>query len=102
MGRIGYAAVEVYNTYADLTGGGNIVYWMSNGIIGHRSDVVVTDFGFKNVQPDAAYPYIGNGWHLRPRRPQLPQAGATGLRRRQRAVFQTANGLFTRYMTRME
>ncbi|MBK6894765.1 MAG: hypothetical protein IPH00_16960 [Flavobacteriales bacterium] len=61
VGRIGYAAVEVYNTYADLTGGGNIVDRMSNGIIGHRSDVVVTDFGFKNVQPDAAYPYIGNG-----------------------------------------
>ncbi|MBK6894739.1 MAG: hypothetical protein IPH00_16815 [Flavobacteriales bacterium] len=51
VGRIGYAAVEVYNTYADLTGGGNIVDRMSNGIIGHRSDVVVTDFGFKNVSP---------------------------------------------------
>ncbi len=61
VGRIGYAAVEVYNTYADLTGGGNEVDRMSNGIIGHRSDVVVSDFGFKNVKPDAAYAYIGNG-----------------------------------------
>ncbi|MBZ0206654.1 MAG: hypothetical protein K8H89_10035 [Flavobacteriales bacterium] len=61
VGHVGYAAVEVYNTYADLTGGDNVIDRMSNGIIGHRSDVVVTDFGFKNVQPDAAYNYIGNG-----------------------------------------
>ncbi|HRO40956.1 MAG TPA: hypothetical protein PLZ25_13670, partial [Flavobacteriales bacterium] len=67
IGNVGFAAVLAYNTAMDLTGysgWNNLVDGMSNGIIGHNSDLSVAQFNFKNIQPDAAYimmPVDANG-----------------------------------------
>jgi hypothetical protein len=61
VGNVGYAAIDAHNTSLDLTAGDNVINGMSNGIVGHRSDLAVEGFIMKNVQPDATYAYVGNG-----------------------------------------
>jgi hypothetical protein len=61
VGSKGFAAVDVNNTSLDFTAGGNIIHSLSNGIVGHRSDMSVAGCTILNIQPDAAYAYAGNG-----------------------------------------
>lgn len=61
VGTKGFAAVDVHNTTLDFTGGNNIIHTLSNGIVGHGSDMSVAGCQMLNIQPDAAYAYTGNG-----------------------------------------
>lgn len=61
LGAIGYAAVDVHNTSLDFSGGNNIIHTLSNGVVGHGSDINVVGCQFVNIEPDAAYAYSGNG-----------------------------------------
>jgi len=61
VGNKGFAAVDVHNTTMDFTGGNNIIHTLSNGIIGHGSDMSVAECQMFNIKPDAAYAYSGNG-----------------------------------------
>ncbi|MBV6404522.1 MAG: hypothetical protein IT228_00635 [Flavobacteriales bacterium] len=61
VGSQGFAAVDVHNTSLDFTGGNNLIHSLSNGIVGHRSDLTVAECQMLNIQPDAAYAYTGNG-----------------------------------------
>ncbi|MBK8499184.1 MAG: right-handed parallel beta-helix repeat-containing protein [Flavobacteriales bacterium] len=61
VGTKGFAAVEAHKTTLDFTGGNNIIHGMSNGIVAHKSYVVVHDCRFLDIHPDAAYDYAGNG-----------------------------------------
>ncbi|MBL7962776.1 MAG: right-handed parallel beta-helix repeat-containing protein [Flavobacteriales bacterium] len=61
VGARGFAAVEVYNTTFDFTGGNNIIHSLSNGMVAHRSDLNVSGCQMLNIQPDAAYPSHWNG-----------------------------------------
>lgn len=61
VGGKGFAAVDVHHTTLDFTGGNNIIHSLSNGIVGHRSDMTVAECQMFNIQPDAAYAYSGNG-----------------------------------------
>ncbi|MBS1546300.1 MAG: T9SS type A sorting domain-containing protein [Bacteroidetes bacterium] len=62
VGNVGYAAVDARQTaFLSLTGGGNIIDNMSNGIVGHRSNLEVSGFTMNAIQPDPAYAYEGNG-----------------------------------------
>lgn len=61
VGNKGFAAIDARNTTLDLTAGGNVIDGMSNGIVGHYSDLDVEGFVMRNIQPDAAYDYVGNG-----------------------------------------
>lgn len=61
VGSKGFAAIDARNTTLDLTAGGNVIDGMSNGIVGHYSDLDVEGFVMRNIQPDAAYDYVGNG-----------------------------------------
>lgn len=60
-GLRGYAAIDVALTTADLTGGGNVVDGLSNGIRGRNSNLDVAGFTFRNIRPDAAYNPDDNG-----------------------------------------
>ncbi len=61
VGAQGYAAVDVHKTTLEFTGGNNIIHSLSNGLVGHRSDMTISDCRFLNIQPDAAYTLAGNG-----------------------------------------
>jgi hypothetical protein len=61
VGDVGYAAVDVNETSLDFTGGNNIIHSLSNGIVGHRSDMSVSGCTMLNIQPNAAYASTGNG-----------------------------------------
>jgi hypothetical protein len=61
VGSKGFAAVDVHSTSLDFTGGNNIIHSLSNGIVGHLSDMSVSGCQMFNIQPDAAYAYSGNG-----------------------------------------
>ncbi|HRH68176.1 MAG TPA: hypothetical protein PLB89_01590 [Flavobacteriales bacterium] len=61
VGTKGFAAVDVHNTSLDFTGGNNLIHTLSNGIVGHGSDMSVAGCQMLNIKPDAAYAYSGNG-----------------------------------------
>lgn len=103
LGHVGYAAVDVHNTFTDLTGGDNVIDRMSNGIIGHRSDLDVTGFIIKNVQPDVAYAYgySGNGSGIFAQGDHgYFKLGQQGYGMGNTPSFENCDkGIYTRYMT---
>lgn len=61
LGQQGFAALHVHDMTLDFNGGNNIIHSLSNGIVARRSDVSVSGVTMLNIQPDAAYAYVGNG-----------------------------------------
>jgi|GEM_PF-1367464 len=61
LGPKGYAAIEAHNMALDLTGTGNVIHHMSNGMVLKRCNATVSDWTIHDIQPDAAYASTGNG-----------------------------------------
>lgn len=61
LGQQGFAALHVHDMTLDFNGGNNLIHSLSNGIVARRSDVSVSGVTMLNIQPDAAYAYVGNG-----------------------------------------
>jgi len=61
VGQKGYAALMVSDMALDLTGGGNVIHDMSNGIVANNCDLAVTELSIHDIQPDLAYAAPSNG-----------------------------------------
>lgn len=61
VGDVGYAGIDVWQFYLDLSQSGNFFHHLSNGIRGWRSDMSVSECTFQNIQPDPAYSEAFNG-----------------------------------------